>query len=344
MADAALADTPVPASLLSRTLLREMAASALGGMVADGLTYPMCTIKNRLQVQGSGGGGYAYAGPLDAAATMVRREGLRSLWKGASTVLPVAPAQALYMGGYQGFRRSVQSFGGDADAPSVQLAGGVVATLTQSLVMVPLEVVRQRQQVQTAVDVAAGGYKGSFHALTTIAKVEGPAALYRGFGVTQLVWGPFNAIFLPLWEGIKREGVARTGVSTPAQLPLSWEVGAALGASAVAAAASNPMDVVKTRLQVGGASNISSTQRYAGAADAARAIWKAEGARGFARGCVACPLKLTGLALVFSHEFHSPVRQSHGPRVVGGSLYSHNVFVLRQHHQKNMKSTVKKKL
>jgi hypothetical protein len=38
----------------------------------------------------------------------------------------------------------------------VQFVGGIAATLTQSLVMVPLEVVRQRQQVQTAVQSGGG--------------------------------------------------------------------------------------------------------------------------------------------------------------------------------------------
>ena len=46
------------------------------------------------------------------------QEGWRTLFKGFSTVLPVAPAQALYMGGYQGFRR-LQPWG-DPDSPAVQ--------------------------------------------------------------------------------------------------------------------------------------------------------------------------------------------------------------------------------
>ena len=44
------------------------------------------------------------------------------------------------------------------------------------------------------------------------------------------------------------------------------------------------MDVVKTRLQVAGASNVAAAVPFRGAAHAAAAIWAAEGARGFARG------------------------------------------------------------
>jgi hypothetical protein len=124
---------------------------------------------------GARAGTYAYRGPFDALSTIVRKvrrrtpcvacfalrclvafvhqEGWRTLFKGFSTVLPVAPAQALYMGGYQGFRRLQP---GDPDSPAVQFGallalrcmlprsraaavGGVVATLTQSIAMVPLE-------------------------------------------------------------------------------------------------------------------------------------------------------------------------------------------------------------
>ena len=86
---------------------------------------------------GARAGTYAYRGPFDALSTIVRKasaraprcsglgaeaawptqEGWRTLFKGFSTVLPVAPAQALYMGGYQSFRRLQP---GDPDSPAVQ--------------------------------------------------------------------------------------------------------------------------------------------------------------------------------------------------------------------------------
>jgi hypothetical protein len=54
---------------------------------------------------------------LHACTHTHAQEGWRTLFKGFSTVLPVAPAQALYMGGYQGFRRLQP---GDPDSAAVQ--------------------------------------------------------------------------------------------------------------------------------------------------------------------------------------------------------------------------------
>ena len=286
------------------SLGQEMLASGVGGCLADGLTYPMCTVKNRLQLGASRQGAVVYRGPLDALGVIIRTEGVGALFKGVSTVLPVLPAQALYMGGYQGFRRLAP---GDPDSPAVQFAGGIVATLTQSIAMVPLEVVRQRQQVQTAADAASGaGYRGSLHAAATIARVEGPMALYRGFGITQAVWAPFNAVYLPLWEGIKRLGVTVTGCGDTASLPVRWELGASTMASAFAAAISNPADVVKTRLQVSGASNVAAPQAFDSAWQCARHVARTEGMQAFMRGATGRVLWVApSTAIMFTCAFQS---------------------------------------
>ena len=149
------------------------------GAVADAATYPMMTIKSRMQVQGTQSA-YSYSGPLQAASTIIAKEGWRSLYKGFSTVLQTAPAQALYMGSYQAFRAAVPV----EDSPAVEFCGGIVATLGQSLLMVPLEVVRQRQQVQMV--GREGVYKGSLDAARAIYRQEGTLAFYRGFVMTQV--------------------------------------------------------------------------------------------------------------------------------------------------------------
>eukprot|EP00898_Chlorokybus_atmophyticus_P007165 jgi/Chlat1/744/Chrsp104S00023 len=264
------------------SVLKDALAGGFAGAVADGITYPMCTVKSRMQVQGAASAAtalYRYKGPLDALAGIVAKEGLRGLFKGFGTVVQVAPAQFLYMGTYESWKRLLP---GGHESAMAQFCGGVVATVAQSLLMVPLEVVRQRQMVQTRAQ--AGAYHGSINTAVTVYRTEGWRALYRGFGMTQAVWMPFNAVFLPLWEGSKQLAAHYTGAASVHELAVEWELLSAFTSSAFAAAITNPMDIVKTRLQVQGKSNVASSTSYKGALDAVATIYKTEGAAAFMRG------------------------------------------------------------
>eukprot|EP00850_Spirogloea_muscicola_P009630 SM000054S18116 [mRNA] locus=s54:562759:563797:- [translate_table: standard] len=149
--------------------------------------------------------------------------------------------------------------------------------------MVPLEVIRSRQMVQQS---GEGAYTGSMHAARSILQHEGVGALYRGFMLAQMVWGPYNAIYLPLWEATKQAAVRCTGVKSKKDLKIQWELLSSLSSAAFAAGITNPMDVVKTRLQVQGKSNTSGGggTQYTGAWHCARSIWQQEGLRGFTTG------------------------------------------------------------
>ncbi|KAL2613289.1 hypothetical protein R1flu_024981 [Riccia fluitans] len=247
--------------------------------------YPMMTVKSRLQVQGgaAGGGGtasmYMYRGPIHAIYSISAQEGWRTLYKGYATVGQIGPATALYMATYQTAKKVLP---GGEENPLVHFCGGVLATLVQSSVTVPTEIVRQRQMVQTS--GGEGAYKGSLHALKTIVRMEGFSALYRGFFLAQMVWGPYNAVYLPLWEASKRVAVKFSGAESKEKLAVQYELGSAFFSSSIASALTNPADIVKTRIQIQGKSNVNSSTQYNGALDAARSIYRKEGVRGFTKG------------------------------------------------------------
>ncbi|KAH6558844.1 hypothetical protein KP509_1Z042400 [Ceratopteris richardii] len=219
-----------------------------------------------------------YRGPVHAIYTISAHEGWRTLYKGYATVSQIAPAQALYMASYQSAKRLLP---GGENNPVVHFCGGVIATFVQSSVTVPVEVIRQRQMVQRS---GGDSYKGSLHAASRIYKMEGIGALYRGFGLAQMVWGPYNAVYLPLWEASKQTAARYTGVDSVQKLELQWELLSSFFSASCAAAITNPMDVVKTRLQVQGKSNASNVTNYTSAMDAARSIYRKEGLKGFACG------------------------------------------------------------
>lgn len=136
---------------------KRMLAGAISGGLADGLMYPMMTVKSRLQVQGSERWGstgalYMYGGPLHAIRTIAANEGWRTFYKGYATVIVGVSSTALYMTTYQTIKRLLP---GGQDNHVVQFGSGIIATFAQSIVAVPVEVIRQRQMVQTA---CAGSY------------------------------------------------------------------------------------------------------------------------------------------------------------------------------------------
>eukprot|EP00249_Psilotum_nudum_P029082 c39297_g1_i1 orf=326-1261(+) len=294
-------------------LVKQMIAGGFAGTLADGVVYPMMTVKSRLQVQGatigtsSGGAGamYMYRGPVHAIYTISVSEGWRTLYKGYATVSQIAPAQALYMATYQTFKKIVP--GGENNS-LVHFCGGLLATLVQSSVTVPVEVIRQRQMVQTS---GTGAYKGSFHAATSIYRQEGLKALYRGFGLAQMVWGPYNAIYLPLWEAAKSLAVSYSRVETKEKLDLHWELASSFSSASFAAAVTNPVDIVKTRLQVQGKSNVSSCTQYSGAIDAARSILKREGLKGFTCGITSRILWIAPSSMIMFTTYDQLMKRFH---------------------------------
>lgn len=79
------------------------------------------------------------------------------------------------------------------------------------------------------------------HAVKSIYHHEGIGALYRGFLLAQLVWGPYNAVYLPLWEGTKRACVRFSGAESVEKLGVHYELGSSFLSSAFAAGLTNPM-------------------------------------------------------------------------------------------------------
>ncbi|KAI3630728.1 hypothetical protein MIR68_012163 [Amoeboaphelidium protococcarum] len=65
----------------------------ISGVIAQTVTYPVDVVRRRFQVMGMNNFGYVYSGTFQALYTMVKVEGLRSLYKGCiPNYLKVAPA------------------------------------------------------------------------------------------------------------------------------------------------------------------------------------------------------------------------------------------------------------
>jgi hypothetical protein len=156
-----------------------LVAGAASGLVARVVTYPADTVKARLQVQGAAAAAAAarhglapgshtaaphYTGALDAARCMLLREGPPSLYRGFGAVLlGVLPANASYFGGYELGKRLVPAgwgVGGD-------MATGAIAQLLAGAVYTPVDIIKERMQVQ-AIMGGAYKYRGPLDALRAL--------------------------------------------------------------------------------------------------------------------------------------------------------------------------------
>jgi hypothetical protein len=163
-----------------------LVAGAASGLAARVVTYPADTVKARLQVQGAAAlratqqgrvGARPYSGTLDAARTMLLNEGPPSLYRGfAAVMVGVLPANAVYFGSYELSRRLVpRGWGVGAD-----VATGAIAQLAAGLVYTPIDIIKERLQVQA---LMGGAYKfrGPLEALRSLL-AEGGSGGNEGTG------------------------------------------------------------------------------------------------------------------------------------------------------------------
>ncbi|ERT03436.1 solute carrier family 25 (mitochondrial S-adenosylmethionine transporter), member 26 [Sporothrix schenckii 1099-18] len=204
-------------------------AGAVAGTSVDLSLFPLDTLKTRLQ-----------AGPGQFWAS----GGFSGIYRGVgSAVVGSAPGAALFFVTYEGVKHAVdRSTKGTrgAASPYTHMLAASLGEIAACAVRVPTEVVKQRAQ--------AGQFASS--ALTLAAILRGPSVfrnLYRGWSATVLREVPFTVVQFPLWEAMK----AWRRRNKNGQEVSAFE-SAAFGslAGGIAAAATTPLDVLKTRIML----------------------------------------------------------------------------------------------
>ncbi|KAL6007554.1 hypothetical protein ACLOJK_033052 [Asimina triloba] len=132
------------------------------------------------------------------------------------------------------------------NAASGAAAGAIAATF-----VCPLDVIKTRLQVHGSPDTRHTGYRGSLiiTSLEQIIKKEGIRGMYRGLSPTILALIPNWAVYFTAYEQLKRLLQSHDGNHG---LSFGTQMLAASGAGVATAVATNPLWVVKTRLQTQG--------------------------------------------------------------------------------------------
>jgi hypothetical protein len=186
-----------------------MAASSIGSALARLPCHPIDTIKAKLQAQHGArvvaNTGAANVGPIAAARAVMRSEGLRGFYRGIGvTVVGSVPAGCLYFTSYEMLRDQMMANNPMSRWPvTVSLTAGFGAEAISCVMWVPIDVTKERLQVQSVLPKGSRRYTSSAHAFTTILQREGLGGLYRGYAATLQSFGPFSALYFATYEQSK---------------------------------------------------------------------------------------------------------------------------------------------
>lgn len=178
---------------------------------------------------------------------MLRTEGPSGFYKGFGAVLwGILPANLAYFGGYEAGKALIPRHWGIAG----DMATGAIAQVLAGVVYTPIDIVKERMQVQALMH-GAYNYTSPIEAFKSLAhQGQGLQGMFKGYWATNCVWLPWNALYIASYEQLKREATVVLHCDTAQQLP-AWAVaGCSATAAAAAAVVTHPFDVVKTRLQV----------------------------------------------------------------------------------------------
>ena len=206
-------------------------AGAMAGLMEHVMTFPLDTLKTHLQVSTRRTVDLS-TGPVRA---LLAEGGVRRLWRGTSAVVAGSvPAHVLYFAAYE---KAKQQFGANAPGhhPVAAAVSGGIAVLMHDGVMTPLDVCKQRMQL--------GHFDSLRHTVTETLAAEGGAAFFRSLPATLVMNVPFGMVLVSVNESLKQSLGGGDRPSTGVVLVSSAIAGG------VAGAITNPLDVVKTRLQ-----------------------------------------------------------------------------------------------
>lgn len=215
-------------------------------LIAEACTFPIDTVKTRLQLQGSTSDHRFTQSRYTGAVSCLRRvlvdEGVLQLYRGLG---PALARQAIYGSIKYGLYYSSKDWLADRlklqkQSKRLNVFCGVLAGSVSAAIACPTDVMKIRMQARAAED-----HLSTLRLAVDIYRKEGVRGLWRGVGPTAQRSGLVAGVQLPVYDFTK-EKLLQCGITEGPHLHVAASVVAAVGA----ALASNPIDVIRTRMMV----------------------------------------------------------------------------------------------
>ncbi|KAG2666829.1 hypothetical protein I3843_15G080900 [Carya illinoinensis] len=246
----------------------------LGAALFSGVSaalYPIVVLKTRQQVSP------IPISCLKMSFGIMRYEGLRGFYRGFGTsLMGTIPARALYMAALEVTKSNVGTvtvrlgFSDTTATAIANAAAGLSSAMAAQLIWTPIDVVSQRLMVQgcensgknIAPHINSSRYSNGIDAFRKILIADGPRGLYRGFGISILMYAPSNAVWWAsysvtqrlIWSGfgcyMGKKDKDDYSFRPDSKATVAVQGLCAAMASGISAVITMPLDTIKTRLQV----------------------------------------------------------------------------------------------
>ncbi|XP_013196611.1 solute carrier family 25 member 44 [Amyelois transitella] len=229
--------------------------------------YPLTLVKTQLQVQRKK---EAYNGVMDAITKIYRTEGVSGLYRGFWLSSFQIISGVFYISTYEGVRHELGKY--DISPKMKSFIGGGCASIVGQSIIVPFDVLSQHLMVLGLVKTRAGGSRNpkinplgldldakmSRAALARevarrVYRAHGPRGYYRGYAASLAAYVPNSALWWALYTAYQDE-LYRVSPAWVSTLLIQCVAGTLGGFTTTIL--TNPLDIVRARLQVEGVSSM----------------------------------------------------------------------------------------
>jgi len=266
---------------------------ALGGIsaaISKTATAPIERVKLLIQTQDSNPdiikSGNRYTGIVNCFSRVNQESGLKSFWRGnASNVIRYFPTQALNFAFKDYYKTLFRPTGLNptfAQKLTSNCLSGGAAGATSLSVVYPLDFTRTRLAADTS-----NQFNGMGDCLRKIFKSDGPAGLYRGFGISVIGIFFYRASYFGLYDTFKNM------MGKDVNLMLKFIM--ANFVTTLSGIIAYPLDSVRRRMMM---QSGSATVQYTSTIDCFKKVAAKEGFNGFYKGCLSNVFRGVGASLV----------------------------------------------